>query len=176
MFISFHTNQKRHKGVVIQAFLHFLPTKEPCQPRRVSLTETGRNHNTPKRTNNNSHKTLALVQLIRIWSIDSSSTPQKKHLLAKCHSLLFSRSKVSTLPHEALEPKKTHFCGNTRAPNNALRERYCTSRFKGTIKGLNRKILVLSLFPRLPILHVSGYLLPLNCQKETSPPPPPPNH
>ena len=30
------------KGDAIQAFLHFLPTKEPCQERRVSLTVRGK--------------------------------------------------------------------------------------------------------------------------------------
>ena len=62
LFLSFHTAQKRHKGANFQAFLCFLPTKDPNQPRRVSLTEQGRTQVTLKRANNNSHKTLVFVQ------------------------------------------------------------------------------------------------------------------
>ena len=62
LFLSFHTIQKRHKGANFQVFLRFLPTKDPNQPRRVSITEQGRTQVTPKRANNNSHKTLVFVQ------------------------------------------------------------------------------------------------------------------
>ena len=77
LFLSFQTVQKRHNGAIIQAFLRFLPTKEPCQPIKVSLIDNGRTHVTPKIANNNSHKTLAMVQWIRIWSINSSSEQQR---------------------------------------------------------------------------------------------------
>ena len=52
LFLFFHTAQKRQKGASIQAFLRFLPMKDPCQPSRVSLTENGRTQVTPKRANN----------------------------------------------------------------------------------------------------------------------------
>ena len=34
-FLSFHTVQNIHKGVICQAFLRALPTNDPCHPRRV---------------------------------------------------------------------------------------------------------------------------------------------
>ena len=105
-FLSFHTTQKRYKGASFQAFLRLLPTKDPNQPRRVSLTEQGRTQVTPKRANNNSHKTLVFVQWIKMWLIDFSSTRQKKHLLARVQPLLLSWSKVKTFPHKASQAKK----------------------------------------------------------------------
>ena len=39
IFLSFHTVQNKHKGVICQAFLRALPTKAPCHPIRVSFTE-----------------------------------------------------------------------------------------------------------------------------------------
>ena len=38
-FLSFHTFEKIHIGTTFQDFLQALPTKEPCHPRSVSLTE-----------------------------------------------------------------------------------------------------------------------------------------
>ena len=38
LFLFFQIVQKRHKGAALQIFFRFLPTKEPCQPSRISLT------------------------------------------------------------------------------------------------------------------------------------------
>ena len=62
LFLSFHTAQKRQEGASFQAFLRFLSTKDPNQPKRVSLTKQGSTRVTPKRANNNSHKTLVFMQ------------------------------------------------------------------------------------------------------------------
>lgn len=37
IFLAFQTVQKMHKGPTLQTFLGFLPTRESCQPRRISL-------------------------------------------------------------------------------------------------------------------------------------------
>ena len=39
MFLSRQMDQNRQRGATIQAFSLFLPTKEPCQEKRVPLTE-----------------------------------------------------------------------------------------------------------------------------------------
>ena len=62
LFLSFQTVQKRHKGATLQTFTRFLPTNCPYHLRRISFTDEGRTQSTPKRLNNKSHKTLALVQ------------------------------------------------------------------------------------------------------------------
>ena len=56
------TLPKKDIGASIRAFLCFFPMKDPCQPSRVSLTENERTQVTPKRANNNSHKTLFFEQ------------------------------------------------------------------------------------------------------------------
>ena len=110
--ISFLLNRpKRHKRAAFHTFLCFLPMLKLRHPRRVSLIERGRTQVTPKIANNNSHKTLALVQWIRIWSIDSSYSQQRKHLLARIRPFFLSWSKVSTLPQEASQAKKPTLVG-----------------------------------------------------------------
>ena len=105
LFLSFQTIQKRHIGVALQTLLLFLPTNEPCHPKRTSLTNEGIIHNTLKKLNNKSHKTLDLEQWVRKWSMVSSTSQQRKHLFRSDHSLFFSWSKVKTLPQEASQAK-----------------------------------------------------------------------
>ena len=62
LFLSFQTIQKIHNEVVFQSFLHFLPTKESCQPRTVSLTIEGKTQDTPKKTKSNCKRTLTFSQ------------------------------------------------------------------------------------------------------------------
>ena len=88
LFLSFQTIQKRHKGATHHACFLFFPTKEPCHPNKASLTDEESTHATPKRKNRRHHKTLVLARWRRIWSTDSSSLRQRKHLFAKDHSLL----------------------------------------------------------------------------------------
>ena len=135
-FLSFQTIQKKHKGAALQTFTRFLPTNKPCHPRRTSFTNDGRTHSTPERLNNNSHKTLALVQCFRRWSIDSSAVQQRYHLFWRDQSLFFSCSNVRALPQEASRAKKTNLSRNTWAPNNAFQERDCVATLHSTIKGL----------------------------------------
>ena len=72
LFLTFQTVQKKHKGPTLQTFLRFLPTKNPFQLKRVSLTEEGNTHKTPKREKNTSHKALVFTQWRSKWSMDSS--------------------------------------------------------------------------------------------------------
>ena len=114
LFLFFQTNQNKQRGSAIQAFLRFLPTKEPCQPRRVSLAESRRTHITPNRAKTSSHKTLALEQWIKMWLIVSSSSQKRKHLLAMFHPLLLSWYRVRTFPHESSQAKKPTLVGTQR--------------------------------------------------------------
>ena len=111
LFLSFQIIQNKQRGVVSQAFLHFLSTKEASQPKRVSLTVSGRTQLTPNKVNTRSHKTLALEQWTRMWFIVSSSAQHRKHMLAKFHPLLLSWSTVRTFPHEASQAKKPTLVG-----------------------------------------------------------------
>ena len=62
LFLAFQTVQKMHQGPTLQTFLRFLPTKDPFQLKRVSLTEEGNTHETPKRVKNISYKPLVFTQ------------------------------------------------------------------------------------------------------------------
>ena len=56
-FLSFHAIQKICKGVAFQTFLHLLPTKGPCHPRRVSLMVATCVQWIPNSVNNNYQRT-----------------------------------------------------------------------------------------------------------------------
>ena len=92
---------------------------------KVSLTEKGNTQNTPKRENNKFHNPLVLTQWIRMWSMNSSSDWQRKHLFAKHHPLLLKSSKVKTFAQVASHAKKLTFGGTqefqiTLAENNTV--------------------------------------------------------
>ena len=72
LFLVFQTIQKMWRGAALHAFLCFLPTKEPCQLRRVSVTEEGNTQDTPNKVKSKSHKTLVFEQCRRRWSVVSS--------------------------------------------------------------------------------------------------------
>ena len=59
-----------------------------------------------------SHSILALGQWMSKWSIDSSSSSQRKHLFARVIPLHLSWSRVSTLPQDASHAK-TPILGGT---------------------------------------------------------------
>ena len=63
---------KGHNGLALQTPFLFSPTKDPSQPKIVTLTVAGSTHCTPKRENSNAQRVLALVQWRRMWYIDSS--------------------------------------------------------------------------------------------------------
>ena len=79
--------------------LVFLPTKEPCQLRRISLTEEGNTQDTP-------NKTLVFEQWRRRWPMVSSFSRHMKHLFANARPLFWTISKVKPLPHVASHAKK----------------------------------------------------------------------
>ena len=62
LFLAFRTVQKIRKGLTLQTFLCFLPIKDSFQLKRVSLTEEGNTHETPKREKNIFHKVLVFTQ------------------------------------------------------------------------------------------------------------------
>ena len=105
-FLAFQTVQKMCRGAALHTFLRFLPTKEPCQLRRVSLTEEGNTQDTPNKVKRRSHKTFVLEQWRRRWSMVSSFSRHKKHLFSKAHPLFCTLSKVRALPHVASHAKK----------------------------------------------------------------------
>ena len=47
LFLAFQIVQKMHKGPTLQTFLCFLPTKDPFQLIRISLTKEENTHETP---------------------------------------------------------------------------------------------------------------------------------
>ena len=96
-------------GAAFQALIHLLSTKEPCHPRRVSLTNSDKTHRTPKMESTSYHKILALPQWRRIWSMDSTSSLHKAHLLTNFHPLLWSWSNVKTFLEQASQLKKLTF-------------------------------------------------------------------
>ena len=79
LFLSFQMVLIRQRGAALQAFSLFLPTKDPCQPRRFLFTEECITHCTPKREKIKSHNILAFSQNRRRWSVVSSSYLHKKH-------------------------------------------------------------------------------------------------
>ena len=79
----------------------------------MSPTEKERTQSTPNKENKKSHNTLVLTQWIRMWSMVSSSSRQKKHLLAKNHPILFTQSNINTFSQEACQAKKKPTFGGT---------------------------------------------------------------
>ena len=106
LFLTFQTVQKMWRGVALHTFLRFLPTKEPCQLRRVSLTEKGNTQDTPNKVNSKSHKTLVFEQCRRRWFMVSSFSRHIKHLFANAHPFFWTISKVKALPRVASHAKK----------------------------------------------------------------------
>ena len=105
-FLSFQITQNKHNGPNCHATFLFFPTKDPLHPKRVSLTERGKTHETPKKERNTIHTSLVFSQWIRRWSIVSSLLWQRKHLFAITQPLFCKWSKVRTLPQEASHAKK----------------------------------------------------------------------
>ena len=48
LFLSFQIVQKMQEGAALQVLIHLLSTKALCHPRRVSLTDSDKTHQTPK--------------------------------------------------------------------------------------------------------------------------------
>ena len=106
LFLSFQMVHIRQRGTALQAFSLFLPTKDPCHPRRFLFTEKCITHCTPKMEKIRSHNILAFSQNKRRWYVVSSSYLHKKHLLGMLQPNLFRQSMVSSLHQAASHPKK----------------------------------------------------------------------
>ena len=128
IFISFHTVQNKHKGVICQAFLRTLPTKAPCHLRRVSFTEQERIQATPTREKRRFQRTRVFAQWRRRWSTISTSERHRKHLLAKKCPLLWS-----------LPSKENYLRRHTRPPNTTTRKQRRISGLQDRIKRLDQK-------------------------------------
>ena len=61
-FLAFQITQNKHNGPKSHATFLFLPTKEPLQPMRVSLTKCGNTQETPKKKRSKVHTSLVLSQ------------------------------------------------------------------------------------------------------------------
>ena len=86
--ISLTPNGSKQKGAAIHTFSIFLPTKEPWQDKRVALTKRGQTHCNPTIARKRFHSTLAFAQCKSRCSTVSSSSSQRKHLLARALPLL----------------------------------------------------------------------------------------
>ena len=106
LFLACQTVQNKQRGAAIQILLRFLPTLTLCQARRVWRTVRGKTQLEPTMARKSSHSILALGQWMSKWSIDSSSSFQRKHLFARVTPLRLSWSRVRTLPHDAFHVKK----------------------------------------------------------------------
>ena len=54
-FLAFQITQNKHNGPNCHATFLFFPTKDPLHPKKVSLTERGKTHETPKKEKNTIH-------------------------------------------------------------------------------------------------------------------------
>ena len=62
LFLAFQTDQNKHNGPTFQTVLHFLPTKDPFQPKRVSLTKEGITQDTANKVKNSFHTSILFSQ------------------------------------------------------------------------------------------------------------------
>ena len=109
LFLTFQTDQNKHRGAIFHTVLRCLPTQAPSQPTRVSLTEEVNTQHTPSKVKNIFHTSLVFSQWRRRWSIDSSLSWHKKHLFVKVQSFFWTWSKVRTFPQDASQAKKLIF-------------------------------------------------------------------
>ena len=98
LFLSFQTVQKIHNGMDFQICFLFFPTNEPLQEVKASLTVSGRTHLISINPKIISYKALVTIQCKIIWFTFSSSQPHKKQQFGSCTPLIWSLSRVSTLP------------------------------------------------------------------------------
>ena len=142
-FLSFQTLQKIHKGVVLQIMLHFFPIKEWCHPKRASLTIVVCTQWIPNRSNNNYQRILTFKQWRRVWSMDSSSSLQRKHLLTKDHPLFWRWSIVKTFPIVASHAKKLTLDGTHKFQTTLFENEIKTPSSNVAYKCLTENLLLL---------------------------------
>ena len=118
--LSFQIVQNKHKRAAHHTFFRFLPTKESCYPKSISLTDEGSTQCTLKR-GKKCYNTIVLTQWIRMWPINSSFNWQRKHLVAKDHPFLYKWSKIKTFVQVASQAKKLTF-GGTKSSKSHLQE------------------------------------------------------
>ena len=78
----------------LQTVLRFFPTKNPFQPKRVSLTEEGNTQDTPTKVKIISHNALMSSQWIphpldknNIYLLRPMMPPKQKRLLLDAHKI-----------------------------------------------------------------------------------------
>ena len=103
---SFQTHQNMQMGAKPQTALFFLWKPLTFHWRRRFLTESRNTQVTPKRANKKIQSSLVLAQWIKMWSIDSSLSLQRLHLLTICHPLFIKVSTVRIFPQTASQAKK----------------------------------------------------------------------
>ena len=147
--------------------MRFLPTNEPCQLRRVSLTRRLL-HDTPNKVNSRSHKTLVFVQWRRRWSIVSSFSCHKQHLFAKAHPLFWIKSKVKVLSHVASQAKKLILgCTHTlQMQLEGKREGLSVVQLKSIVEGFDRELSALCFGPKYHVFHISMHSIPMQPLQE----------
>ena len=63
LFLTFQTDQNKHRGATFHTLLRFLPIQAPSHPTRVSLTEEGNTQHTPNKVKNRFHIVLVFSQM-----------------------------------------------------------------------------------------------------------------
>ena len=106
-------------GAKCQTTLFFFWNPLTFHWRRRFLTESWKTQATPKRANKKIQSSLVLVQWIKMWSIASSLSLQKLHLLTICHPLFIKMSTVKIFPQTASQAKKQVLRG-TRDPQTSF--------------------------------------------------------
>ena len=88
LFLSFQVVQKRHKRAALHTFfLFFLIHNRPILTCKC-LSHWGKDPRHVKKRKKRCQTALVLSQWMRMWSTDSSSLQQRKHLFATTHPLL----------------------------------------------------------------------------------------
>ena len=62
LFLTFQTDQNKHKGSAFQTILRILPKKDLFHPKRVSLTEERNTQDSPNKVKSNFHTSLVFSQ------------------------------------------------------------------------------------------------------------------
>ena len=103
---SFQTHQNKQMGAKHQTALFFFWNPSTFHWRRRFLTKSGNTQATPKRPNKKIQSSLVLAQWIKMWSVDSSLSLQRLHLLTIWHPIFIKVSIVKIFPQTASQAKK----------------------------------------------------------------------
>lgn len=84
-FCVFHIHLNQHRGVICQTWPLFLSKPLNFHSRSRFLTVTGNTLFLQKIDKRNAHNTFVLAQWIKLWSVNSSLSFQRPHLLTIVH-------------------------------------------------------------------------------------------